>query len=74
MRHTAVRIVLTDAQAQKLDRCRQFFRIADHAVQVATAPALAGPVTIGIRRWMLLLPPAFLDKIEAERSRCGLRT
>jgi TonB family protein len=65
MRRTATTAMLTDAHARKLDRCRQFFRIADHAVQVAIAPSLAGPVTIGIRHWTLLLPPAFLDKIEA---------
>lgn len=65
MRRNATRAMLTDAQARELDRCRQFFGIADHGVQVAIAPSLAGPVTVGIRRWTLLLPPAFLDKIEA---------
>ncbi len=65
MRRTATRAMLTDAQARKLDRCRQFFRITGHPVQIAIAESLAGPVTIGIRRWTLLLPPAFLDKIEA---------
>ena len=65
MRRSAIRVLLTDAHAGKLDRCRRFFRISDHAVQVAMAPSLAGPVTIGIRHWTLLLPAAFLDKIEA---------
>lgn len=65
MRRSAIRVLLTDAHAGKLDRCRRFFGIADHALQVAMAPSLAGPVTIGIRHWTLLLPAAFLDKIEA---------
>lgn len=64
MRRNATPVTLTGAQTRKLDRCRQSFGIAGHAVQVAISPSLAGPVTIGIRSWTLVLPPAFLDKIE----------
>jgi TonB family protein len=65
MRRLAGPVDLSVPQLQSLDRCRRFFGIADRGVEVAVSSSAAGPVTIGIRRWTLLLPPAFLDKIEA---------
>jgi TonB family protein len=66
MRRQATRVTLTDAQAQELDRCRQLFHVSEHQVQVAISPSLSGPVTVGIRRWTLLLPPGFLGQVEAD--------
>jgi len=64
MRRHSTRVTLTSEQEQRLDRCSRFFRISDHAVQVASAPTLSGPVTVGIRQWTLLLPSGFLNKVQ----------
>ncbi len=66
MRRHAISVTLTAAQAQKLERCRKLFDISDGTVQVATSSLLSGPVTVGVRRWILLLPPAFLQSVEAD--------
>jgi TonB family protein len=35
-----------------------------HPVQIAVSSAIPGPVTIGLRRHILLVPPGFLDNLE----------
>ena len=65
MRRHAEFAIFSATQTQALDRCQRFFGIADSTVDVAISSSAAGPVTIGVRRWTLLLPPAFLDKIES---------
>jgi TonB family protein len=63
MRRTAVNVVLDNSIRQKLDRCCGFFNIDSSTIQIAVSPAIPGPVTAGIRRNTLLLPPDFLTTV-----------
>ncbi len=38
-------------------------RSASHALEIATSPMISGPVTVGLRRWVLLVPPGFLEGV-----------
>ncbi len=38
-------------------------RSACHALEIATSPMISGPVTVGVRRWVLLVPPGFLEGV-----------
>jgi TonB family protein len=66
MRRDATPVTLIGVEAQKLERCRQLFHISNHTVRVAISSSLSGPVTVGIRRWTLLLPSGFLNRVEED--------
>jgi TonB family protein len=38
-------------------------RSAYHALEIAISPVISGPVTVGVRRWVLLVPPGFLESV-----------
>ncbi|HEY1896850.1 MAG TPA: M56 family metallopeptidase [Terracidiphilus sp.] len=38
-------------------------RSAAHALEIATSSMISGPVTVGVRRWVLLVPPGFLEGV-----------
>jgi TonB family protein len=38
-------------------------RSAYHVLEIAISPMISGPVTVGVRRWMLLVPPGFLEGV-----------
>jgi TonB family protein len=38
-------------------------RSALHTLEIATSPMISGPVTVGVRRWVLLVPPGFLEGV-----------
>jgi TonB family protein len=38
-------------------------RSASHALEIATSAMISGPVTVGVRRWVLLVPPEFLEGV-----------
>jgi TonB family protein len=59
----ATRIMLTGEIALRWsEHCRRF-RIAAPLPQIAASPQAIGPVTVGLRHGLLLLPPAFLESI-----------
>jgi TonB family protein len=41
-------------------------RSAAHAIEIATSPMISGPVTVGVSRWVLLVPPGFLEGVAAD--------
>ena len=41
-------------------------RSAPQAIEIATSPMISGPVTVGVRRWVLLVPPGFLEGVAPE--------
>jgi TonB family protein len=41
-------------------------RSESHAIEIATSPMISGPVTVGMRRWVLLVPPGFLEGVAAD--------
>lgn len=38
-------------------------RPSSHAIEIATSPMISGPVTVGVGRWVLLVPPGFLEGV-----------
>jgi TonB family protein len=65
MRRQATDVTLSLSDAQRLGRYSRFFGIRGNAVQVAASPMISGPVTVGMRRRTLLLPPGFLNSVGA---------
>ncbi|HEY1808808.1 MAG TPA: M56 family metallopeptidase [Acidobacteriaceae bacterium] len=67
LRRESVTVELTGEPAEQWARCAQ--RIDAGRVHLAEAPRIFGPVTMGIFRRIILLPPGMLTRIgEAERS------
>jgi len=58
----AERASLPGAALRMWERCCAVFDLTD--VEVAISPAIAGPVTVGLWRSMLLLPPHFAERIQ----------
>jgi TonB family protein len=59
----ATRIMLTGEIALRWsEHCRRF-GLAAPLPQIAASPQAIGPVTVGLRHGLLLLPPAFLESI-----------
>jgi TonB family protein len=60
-------ITLQGDLAQSCVRSSRVFkeqqRSAARALEIATSPMISGPVTVGVRRWVLLVPPGFLEGI-----------
>ncbi|WP_263382720.1 M56 family metallopeptidase [Granulicella arctica] len=61
MQQRAEPIELLRDSEQALDRCRDRFGVADAVIR--TSSIISGPVTVGILRRVLLVPPAFLDQV-----------
>lgn len=64
LRRTARFITLSGEPLTIWQRCTSIFGV--HDAQLATSTAIAGPSTIGIRRRIVLLPPALLTSIPHE--------
>jgi TonB family protein len=61
MEREAERAVLSSGQMQRWDRWGRVFGCEQTEVAVCTT--LSGPVTVGIRRNVMLVPPGFLDNV-----------
>lgn len=61
MRREASELSLVGNAAQGWDRCARRFGI--DRVALATSPRLFGPVTLGLRRHVVLMPPAMLARL-----------
>ncbi|MGB9415195.1 MAG: M56 family metallopeptidase, partial [Acidobacteriaceae bacterium] len=60
---TAIRLMLTGESASRwIGHCHRM-GIAAPPPEIAASPQGIGPVTIGLRRGLVLLPPAFLESI-----------
>ena len=59
----ATRIMLTGEIALRWSEICRRFGIAAPLPQIAASPQAIGPVTVGLRHGLLLLPPAFLESI-----------
>ncbi|HEX3436818.1 MAG TPA: M56 family metallopeptidase [Pseudacidobacterium sp.] len=66
MRRNAMPAALTEETREKFARCGDLFNIDSNNVHVAVSPMIAGPVTVGIRPSTLVLPPEFLENVNAE--------
>jgi beta-lactamase regulating signal transducer with metallopeptidase domain len=62
MRKQAERVMLHGEAAQSWDRYARYFRVGTgrDAADLAMSSKISGPVTLGIRRGVLLIPPGFL--------------
>ena len=60
---SATRIALTGEAALRWTKHRRRLGITALPPEIAVSPRAIGPVTIGLRRGLLLLPPAFLEEI-----------
>jgi len=49
--------------ATRAARFQRLLGVGTSSVHFASAPAISGPATVGLRRQTLLLPPGFLDRI-----------
>ena len=61
----ATRLTLGGEAALRWEECCHRFQVSAHPPEIATSPHGVGPVTVGIRRGTLLLPPGFLEDITA---------
>jgi bla regulator protein blaR1 len=60
---TATRVTLTGEAAIRWTRCCHRLRITSPPPEIGASPQAIGPVTVGFRRGLVLLPPAFLENI-----------
>jgi TonB family protein len=63
MQREAQRVTLHGASAAMWERCRGVFGL--DAPELAVSPRVSGPVTVGGRSGVLLVPPDFLERVEA---------
>jgi TonB family protein len=65
MRRQAESVTLAGETARMWERCRRIFGdgIGGDAAEIAMSPMIAGPVTIGVWRRVLLVPPGFLEGV-----------
>jgi hypothetical protein len=61
----AIRFTLSSDAALRWKRCCDSFHFIACAPELAVSPHGVGPVTVGIRRGLLLLPPGFREDIAA---------
>ena len=64
LRRRAIPMQLSGEAARSAVRLQQTFALAPNAVQFASAAAIAGPATVGMRRHTLLLPANFFAKLD----------
>jgi TonB family protein len=60
---SATRIMLTGDAALRWTGYRQRMGVRTPSPEIAASPQGIGPVTVGLRRGLVLLPPAFLDSL-----------
>lgn len=65
LRRRAVPMQLSGEAAHSAARLQQAFALEPKAVQFASAPAIAGPATVGMHRHTLLLPADFFAKLDS---------
>jgi TonB family protein len=65
MRRQAERVTLNGGAAQSWDRYSRFFGVGtgSNTASLAVSSKIPGPVTVGIRRGVLLVPPGFLESV-----------
>jgi TonB family protein len=65
MRRQAKCVTLNGEAAQSWDRYSRFFGVGtdSNAASLAVSSKVSGPVTVGVRRGVLLVPPEFLDTV-----------
>jgi len=61
MRRQAERVTLTDEAAQRWSRYSRGMGVGIDTI--AMSPMISGPVTVGVRRGVLLVPPGFLESV-----------
>jgi TonB family protein len=66
LRREAKSIALAGEAAWKLHFYGQFFGVDGEGLRVATSRGMPGPATVGVRRHTLLLPPGFIEQINAD--------
>ena len=64
LRRRAQTLSLTTAAKASWQRCANLFQVPD--AQLASTPAIAGPVTLGVVQRLLLLPSGWLETLSAE--------
>lgn len=67
IRRAVLPIILTEDAAQFWDRCSQRFGVHDAAM--AASPSVLGPLTMGVRRKIVLLPAKMVDGLPEEDLR-----
>lgn len=70
LRRSARRVVLAEEWADVWERHCRLFDVRD--AEIASTPMIAGPLTLGFRRRMLLLPPDFMETAEASDVEAAL--
>jgi TonB family protein len=63
LRRRAVCIELTSDASLRLERLSRLSGISTDEVEIAASSEIAGPVTVGVWRRMLLLPPGFPEQV-----------
>jgi TonB family protein len=64
LRRQAERVALTGEAGRTWERCCRIFAV--HDAETAVSPHIAGPVTIGVRDRLLLLPAGWLASLPAD--------
>jgi TonB family protein len=59
----AVSATISESATQKLERSGAFRQAEIDPTAILISPAISGPVTIGVRHRILLLPPGFIEQI-----------
>jgi len=70
LRRQSQSLSLTPDAATTWQRCTNFFQVPN--VHLASTPAIAGPVTIGVFHKLLLLPAGWLETLSAEDLNAAL--
>ena len=70
LRRRSRKLELTAEWQAVWERCCQNFDV--HDAKIACTPGIAGPLTLGFRRRMLLLPPDFMETVEAHDVEAAL--
>ncbi|MEO6911732.1 MAG: hypothetical protein ABI158_12495 [Edaphobacter sp.] len=72
LRRGAQRLALTGDWQTVWERCCRIFEVRD--VELASTTMVAGPLTLGFRRRMLLVPPGFMETAEASDVEAAMGT
>jgi TonB family protein len=66
VRRGAKRVALTGMALRSWDQYSRVFAmgVGSDAAELMMSPMVSGPVTVGIRRGVLLIPPTFLENVE----------
>ena len=64
MRRSGEPVLLTEEMSRKWERCVRFFGLVRDDGAIEVSPMTPGPVTIGVVRQVLLVPPEFLERVD----------